>query len=116
MDLRVDDHPLPLKELRRLYQVHLAYMHMNDGDLAVEKNDMETAMQQYNAAMKMFPANVEMKFWTAITLANSKQVNKALPLLKQVFATNKNWKELTRRLPAVGLLNVSESDLKKILQ
>lgn len=37
VDLRVDDAKAPLQELRRLYNVHVAYMHMNAGDLAVEK-------------------------------------------------------------------------------
>jgi uncharacterized Ntn-hydrolase superfamily protein len=115
VDLRVDDNPMPLKELRRLYNVHLAYDHMNKGDLAVEKNDMQLAMQEYNAAMKMFPSNLEMQYWTAITLANNKQLNKALPILKAIFMKDKNWKELTRRLPPVGLLTVTEQELKKIL-
>jgi uncharacterized Ntn-hydrolase superfamily protein len=55
VDLRVDDSPKPLEELRRLYNVHLAYEHMNNGDLAVEKNNMVLAMNEYNAAMKLFP-------------------------------------------------------------
>jgi uncharacterized Ntn-hydrolase superfamily protein len=115
VDLRVDDHKEPIKELRRLYLVHLAYEHMNKGDLAVEKNDMTTAMNEYNAAMKMIPGNLEMQYWTAVTLANNKEVDKAMPLFKKVFARDKNWKELTRRLPAVKLLTVNETDLKKIL-
>jgi uncharacterized Ntn-hydrolase superfamily protein len=115
VDLRVDDSKEPLKELRRLYRVHLAYQHMNNGDLAVEKNDMEWAMKEYNAAMKMFPANLEMQYWTAVTLANSGDMAKALPLFKKVFAADKNWKELTRRLPVVKLLTVPESDWKKIM-
>ena len=115
VDLRVDDHSNPLVELRRLYNVHVAYEHMNNGDLAVEKNDMQKAMQEYNAAMKMFPQNLEMQYWTAVTLANNKQLNKALPILKKVFSANADWKELTRRLPKVGLLTVSGEELKKIL-
>jgi len=115
IDVRVDDSPGPIKELRRLYNVHLAYQHMNDGDLAVEKNDMSTAMKEYNAAMKMFPQNLEMQYWTAVTLANNKQVDKALPVLKKVFAQDANWKELTRRLPKVKLLTVSDDDLKRIM-
>jgi predicted Zn-dependent protease len=95
--------------------VHVAYEHMNNGDLAVEKGDMAKAMQEYNAAMKMFPNNLEMQYWTGITLANNKQVDKALPILKKVFAQNANWKELTRRLPKVNLLTVNDADLKKIL-
>jgi uncharacterized Ntn-hydrolase superfamily protein len=115
VDLRVDDHKTPVQELRRLYTVHTAYQHMNNGDLAVEKNDMGTAMKEYNAAMKLFPGNLEMQYWTAITLANNKQVDKALPLLKKVFTQDPNWKELTRRLPKVNLLTVSDKDLQQIL-
>jgi uncharacterized Ntn-hydrolase superfamily protein len=115
VDLRVDDHAAPLKELRRLYTVHVAYQHMNNGDLAVEKNDMAGAMKEYNAAMKLFPQNLEMQYWTGITLANNKQMDKALPVLKKVFTKDKAWKELTRRLPKVGLLTVGEGDLKKIM-
>ncbi|HZJ60263.1 MAG TPA: DUF1028 domain-containing protein [Chitinophagaceae bacterium] len=115
IDLRVDDSKEPIKELRRLYTVHLAYEHMNNGDLATEKNDMVKAMNEYNAAMQLMPSNLEMQYWTAITLASNKQVDKALPILKKVFSADKHWKELTRRLPSVNLLTVSEADLKKIL-
>jgi uncharacterized Ntn-hydrolase superfamily protein len=115
VDLRVDDSPEPLKELHQLYKVQVAYEHMNAGDLAVEKANMEEAMQEYGAAMKLFPQNLEMQYWTAITLANNKQLDKAAPMLKKVFAADKNWKELTRRLPKVNLLTVSDADLKKIL-
>jgi uncharacterized Ntn-hydrolase superfamily protein len=115
VDLRVDDSKEPIKELRRLFNVHTAYVHMNNGDLAVEKNDMTTAMQEYNAAMKLMPGNLEMQYWTAVTLANNKNTDKALPIFKKVFAGNKNWKELTKRLPAVNLLTVSEAELKKIM-
>jgi len=115
VDLRVDDAPTPLKELRRLLKVHTAYQHMNNGDLAIEHQDMEKAMKEYAAAMKLMPDNLEMQYWTAVTLANNKQVDKSLPIFKKVFALDRNWKELTRRLPEVKLLTVSEADLKKIL-
>lgn len=93
VDLRVDDNPEPVKELRRLYNVHLAYQHMNNGDFAVEKGDMPTAMKEYNAAMKMFPNNLEMQYWTAITLANNKKWRKQSPSSKkysQKSLTGKN--------------------------
>ncbi len=115
VDLRVDDHKEPVKELRRLYTISIAYEQMNKGDLAVEKNDMAVAMNEYNAAMKMMPGNLEMQYWTAVTLANNKELNKSLSIFRKVFAEDKNWKELTRRLPAVKLLTVSEEVLKAIL-
>jgi uncharacterized Ntn-hydrolase superfamily protein len=115
VDLRVEDHSEPLKELRRLLKVHRAYEHMNAGDVAVEKNNMELAMQEYSLAEEMFPDNEEMKFWHAVTLVNNKQMEKAIPLFKEVFNKNKNWEILLPRLIPVGLLNVSENELKEIL-
>jgi uncharacterized Ntn-hydrolase superfamily protein len=116
VDLQIADHANPLAEMKRLLKVHRAYEHMNNGDLAVEKNDMEKAMNEYSTAMKMFPDNLEMKYWTAITLANKGKMKEALPMLKSIFAKNKNWKELTPRLIPNGLLTVDEKTLKMILE
>lgn len=115
VDLRVEDNSEPIKELNRLYLVNTAFQHMNNGDLAVEKNDMVKAMAEYKAAMKLMPDNLEMQYWTAIALANNKEVDKALPMLKKIFTKDKNWKELTKRLPPVKLLTVSDEDYKKII-
>ena len=112
LDLRVDDAENPVKEIDRLLKVFRAYEHMNKGDLYVEKNEMKSAMEEYNAAMKMFPENLEMQYWTAITLANDKQIDRAAEMLQNIYKRDENWRMLTRRLPKVGLLNVSENDLK----
>lgn len=115
MELRVEDHPEPLQELRRLVHVHRAYQHMNAGDLAVEHNDMDKALAEYGAAQKMMPDNLEMIYWTATSLVNANRLEESLPLFKKVFAGDVNWIELTPRLPSVGLLNVDEAGMKKIL-
>jgi uncharacterized Ntn-hydrolase superfamily protein len=115
MDLRVEDHPEPLKELRRLVKVHRAYQHMNAGDLAVEHNDHEKAMREYNAAEAMMPDNLEMIYWHAVSLVNIGRLDESLPLFKKVFQGDPNWVELTPRLLKVDLLQVDETGLKKIL-
>ena len=114
LDLRVDDSENPIKEIDRLLKVFRAYEHMNNGDLFVEKNEMKSAMEEYNAAMKMFPENLEMQYWTAITLANDNQLARATEILQAIYKKDSNWRELTKRLPKVGLLNVSEMDLKEL--
>lgn len=116
VDLRVDDAANPIQELERLLQVYRAYEHMNRGDLYVEKAEMEKAMIEYRAAMNMFPDNLEMKYWTAITLANNKDVAKASAMLQKIYKKDPNWRELTKRLPKAGLLTVSESDMKALTQ
>ncbi len=115
MELRVEDHEMPLKELRRLVQVHRAYDHMNRGDLAVEHNDVDGALREYSAAEKMFPNNLEMKFWHAVALVNVGRVEQSLPLFKDIFAQDDNWATLIPRLPASGTLNADEKTIREIL-
>lgn len=114
IDLRVDDATDPITELARLLTVSRAYEHMNKGDLYVEKNEMAKAMDEYNQAMKMFPANLEMQYWTAITLANGKEISKASAMLQKIYKHDANWRELTKRLPKAGLLTVSDAEFKEL--
>lgn len=116
VDLRVDDHQNPVLEIERLLQVFRAYEHMNNGDLAVETGNMEQASKEYGAAEAMFPDNLEMKYWHAITLANNQQLDQAIEILEPIFKADQNWLRLTQRLPEVGLLEVSEEELQRILK
>jgi uncharacterized Ntn-hydrolase superfamily protein len=115
MELRVEDHPEPLRELRRLVNVHRAYEHMNNGDLAVEHNDVNGALREYGAAEAMFPDNLEMKFWHAVALVNVGRVEQSLPLFRQVFVNDINWATLIPRLPPSGTLTSDEATIKRIL-
>lgn len=115
LELRVEDHPKAVDEITRLLKVHQAYEHMNAGDQAIEKNQVQEALEEYNAAMEMNPDNVEMKFWTAISLANVGKVEQSLPLFKEVFREDRNWMELTRRLTPNNILQVDNQTLERIL-
>ena len=113
VDLRVEDHPEPLTELRRLLNLSRAYDHMNAGDTAMEKNDIDRAMNEYGAAMKLAVDNVEIAFWSAFTLATKGKVEQAVPIFKKVFAADKNWVEVLKRLPKAGL--ISDNDAGRAL-
>jgi uncharacterized Ntn-hydrolase superfamily protein len=111
-NLRVDDNPAPLVELRRLVALQRAYNHMNAGDLATEHNDNEGALREYSAAEKIAATTTgvpqsryaEMIYWHAVALINMKRVDEALPLFARAFEMEPGWRELTPRLPHAGLL------------
>jgi hypothetical protein len=63
----------------------------------------------------MFPENLEMKFWTAVTLVNIGELEKALPMFKEIFQRDENWKILTPRLIKNQMLIADENTLLKIL-
>src|SRR6476619_3517789 len=114
-DLRVDDSPQPLLELRRLVRLQRAYNHMNAGELAVEKKDNEGALREYGAAEKLVPNSAEMIYWHAVALVNMGRVEESLPLFKRVFAMDRNWITLTPRLPKSGLLPDDPKLIQKIV-
>ena len=114
-DLRVDDSPEPLQELRRLVRLQRAYNHMNAGDLAVEKKDNEGALREYSAAEKLVPNNAEMIYWHAVALVNMGRVDDSLPLFRKVFAMDRNWLTLTPRLPKSGLLPDDPKIIERIV-
>jgi uncharacterized Ntn-hydrolase superfamily protein len=114
-DLRVDDHPEPLRELRRLVRLQRAYNHMNAGDAAVERKDNEGALREYAAAERLVPGNVEMIYWHAVALANMGRVEESLPLFRRVFAADPNWRTLTPRLVKAGILPDDKRVLERIL-
>ena len=115
MDLRVEDHLEPLKELRRLVTLHRAYDHMNAGDLAIEENDPKGALKEYSAAERLAPDNVEMKFWHGVSLVNMGRVDESLPIFRAVFKQDKNWATLLPRLPKSGIIPDDPTMIQKIL-
>jgi uncharacterized Ntn-hydrolase superfamily protein len=114
-DLRVDDSPEPLKELRRLVTLQRAYNHMNAGDLAVEKKDNEGALREYSAAEQLVPDNAEMIYWHAVALVNMNRVEESLPLFRRAFALDSNWAVLTPRLVKAALLPNDDKLIERIL-
>jgi uncharacterized Ntn-hydrolase superfamily protein len=111
-DLRVDDSPDPLKELRRLVTLQRAYNHMNAGDLAVEHKDNAAALREYAEAEKLIDGVpgieksrlAEMTYWHAVALVNMGKVEESLPVFKRAFKIEPSWRETTKRLPRAELL------------
>lgn len=115
MDLRVEDHPEPLKELRRLVELHRAYQHASRGDLAIEEKNVDKALSEFRAAERLAPRNQEIRFWHAVSLVNAGRIKDAVPIFKKVFERNENWAELVPRLSKVDMLSADESLIKRIV-
>ncbi len=113
-DLRIEDHPRPVQELKRLVRLQRAYLHMNAGDLAVEHSDFAQASREYAAAETLAPEIVEIPFWYAVTLAASNQVDESLPVFRRVFAREPIWADLVPRLVPPGILPDDDALLEKI--
>jgi uncharacterized Ntn-hydrolase superfamily protein len=103
-DLRIEDHPEPLVELRRLLRLARAYEHSNHGDELATVQKWDEAGREYAAAAALAPEIAELPFWHAAALATAGRLDEARPLFAEVFAREPRWRELVPRLPAAGLL------------
>lgn len=113
-DIRIEDHAQPIKELKRLVQLQRAYLHMNAGDLAIEKSDFAGANREYTSAEELAPRITEIPFWRAVSMVGSGRVDEALPIFKRVFERETVWLELIPRLAESGLLPNDPAVLEKI--
>ena len=115
MDLRVEDSPDPLPELRRLVELERAYDRMNEGDARMTEGDLDGALAEYAEAERLAPEVTEMVYWHAVTLAGAGRVKDSLPLFERAFAADSGWAVLTPRLPSAGLLPRQDALVRRIL-
>jgi uncharacterized Ntn-hydrolase superfamily protein len=115
LDLRVEDHPEPLNELRRLVGVKRAYERMNAGDERLAADDIAGASGHYDAAQAAVPDNIEFTFWHAVMTALRGEIDQARALLARTHDAPGEWAELLRRLPAAGLLGDDPDLAEKLL-
>ena len=116
MDIRVDDHAEPLKELNRLIRVHRAYQHANKGDHYLELEEIEKALVEYEKASEFYPENPELPYWSAVTLASKGNLDQALPIFREVFQKEPRLRILTPRLVNSGLLPDDPALIEAIIQ
>jgi len=118
-DLRVEDHPEPLAELRRLVRVARAYHAATEGDNYVTVGKVDSALIAYRRASEILPdsaTNGELIFWVAVTLADQGRVDESLPLFRRAFAQDTSWAVLLPRLPGAGLLRAEPPTVQRIIR
>jgi uncharacterized Ntn-hydrolase superfamily protein len=107
-DLRVDDAPEPLVEIRRLVAVRRAYIHMRLANEAAQRGDLDATEREFSDAERLAGDNPEMRYWHAIALLGLGKVDDGLAMLREIGRRDRNWIELTLRLPAI-LLGADQS-------
>jgi uncharacterized Ntn-hydrolase superfamily protein len=92
VDLRVDDHPEPLKELRRLIDLHDGYELMDDPGVTAE------------AARELGMDELDVRFTGVLEAAHADDVERAKELLAPLLEEEPRWAIYVRVLGARGYL------------
>ncbi len=115
VDLRVDDHPDPLPELRRLLTLQRAYERLERAEELELAGDLEGAFAERRAAMALVPDNPEIAFWTAVSLAVAERLEEARAALAVALPADPGWAELLCRLGEQRLMGLSPELAARLL-
>jgi uncharacterized Ntn-hydrolase superfamily protein len=115
VELRVEDHPDPLHELRRLLRLRKAYDLVEEAEVAAMNGDQAAAARHYELAHDVAPDNAEIAFWYGLALASIGRLEDGQPLVRRAIAANDGWAELLRRLPQTGLMPDDPELLRALL-
>lgn len=106
VDVRVDDSPEPLVELRRLTRLALANNRLDVADGLVAAGDVSGAAEAYREATEVAPDYTEFAFWQAASLADVGAADEARQAWEAVDLSGERerWADLLRRCVQVRLL------------
>jgi hypothetical protein len=101
--LHVEDHPLPLVELRRLLQVHRGYAELGAAFARLQHGELDGLLPALEHALELAPDSDEIRFRLAATRTLFGDP-RGRATLDEMYAENPGWRELIPRLAAVGML------------
>ena len=102
IDLRVEDAPDPLAELRRLLRIKRAYTTAGGWERLVGAGDEEAAEAALEHALSMAPEMVELAFWGGLGLAQAGKLDRGCDLMMRAVRKDRRWIEAVNRLVATG--------------
>jgi uncharacterized Ntn-hydrolase superfamily protein len=115
VELRVEDSPEPLPELKRILRMKRAYDSVDKGDDLLATGKIEEAMQAYRKADELSPNNEEIKFWVGITqMGASATRDQGIQIVREILANSPNWRSVAKSLLEKGYLP-KDSPLSQML-
>ena len=97
-DVRVDDHPEPLPELRRLMRLARAYELAEHADEALARGEGAEATSLYLKATELAPEADELVFWAGLGVA-ADDLAAGVELVRRAASVKRSWLTLLERLP-----------------
>jgi uncharacterized Ntn-hydrolase superfamily protein len=98
VELRVEDDPEPLSELRRLLDLHDAYALASEGDERVGEGHYAAAAGCYRRAAELAPQSDELLFWSGLSLAQGGDVEGGAEAVRRAIDSHDGWRDLLLRL------------------
>lgn len=115
VDLRVEDHPDPIPELKRLLRYQRGYDWVSKGDDLLTSEKYGEALEAYRNGVGLVPEVLELKYWAALSMLKTKERVRGVKMLRTVFAEDNLWIGLTRRMIESGAISLDDSQIEELL-
>ncbi len=115
IDLRVENHADPLGELRRLVAYQEAYRLNGRAESAFMSGDVAAAEAAHARSMALAPGDVQLAFWSGLSMAGLGRFDEAKTLIGRAVAANPRYAAFLRRLPQAGVFPADDRLLAALL-
>ncbi len=100
VSLRIEDHPEPLQEMRRLLGLHDAYELAGQADELSAAGRHHEAAALYRRAAELEPDSHELRFWAGLGAAQAGDLDQGVRDVSTAIKAHAGWRGMLERLPA----------------
>ncbi|MDE1852668.1 MAG: DUF1028 domain-containing protein [Thaumarchaeota archaeon] len=115
MDLRVEDNPDPIPELRRLVRYKRGYDWVDKGDEYLASRDYPNALEAYRKGLELVPEVDELRYWVGLSYLATSEKERGRDMLREVFKKDGSWVQLTRDLVRTQAVPVDPASIQDLL-
>ncbi|MEM3596681.1 MAG: DUF1028 domain-containing protein [Candidatus Bathyarchaeia archaeon] len=114
IDLRVEDHPDPIAELKRLLVLHRVYSLIDEGEEKMAKGDLEASLAVLLKAASLNPNVDDVYVDLGIVYLRLGEKQEAINAFKKALQLNPKMKSLIKQLPKFGWMEQSREVFREI--
>jgi len=115
VDLRIEDHVTPVDELARVLRLWRAFGHAERAEELELDGDLDGALGERLAALKIQPNHPELAFWAALSMAGAGRLDEARTTVTIAHEAHAGWAELLRRVVDDGQIELSDEAVRALL-
>lgn len=108
IDLRVEDHPDPVNELKRLLKLHCVYYLIDEAEAKFTKGVFEEAVADITEALKIKPDCDDAYLDLGLIYLRARRFREALEAFKKAVDINPKIVVVIRQIPKLGIVEFPE--------
>ncbi|MGC8998909.1 MAG: DUF1028 domain-containing protein [Candidatus Bathyarchaeia archaeon] len=112
IDLRAEDHPDPVGELKRLLSLYKAYYLIDEAESRFTQGKLGEAVQRIEEALKINPRCDDAYLDLGLIYLRAKRLDKAAEAFRKAVEINPKIVSVIRQIPKLGLVDVPEDFMK----